>query len=77
MISVCRCDVSDRKDVFKVAEIVKKEVGDITILINNAGIGEFSTFLDHVSDNIVRIVDINFMAHYWASNKIYKIYIYI
>ncbi|XP_020300394.1 short-chain dehydrogenase/reductase family 16C member 6-like [Pseudomyrmex gracilis] len=61
-----QCDVSDRKDVFKVAEIVKKEVGDITILINNAGIGEFSTFLDHVPDNIVRIVDINFMAHYWT-----------
>ncbi|RWR98364.1 short-chain dehydrogenase/reductase family 16C member 6-like protein, partial [Dinothrombium tinctorium] len=31
------CDVGKKSDVYKTAEIVRKEVGDVTILVNNAG----------------------------------------
>ena len=32
------CDVSDRKTIYEVAERVKSEVGQVSMLINNAGI---------------------------------------
>ncbi|XP_012529097.1 short-chain dehydrogenase/reductase family 16C member 6 isoform X2 [Monomorium pharaonis] len=60
-----QCDVSKREDVFSVAEKVKKEVGDVTILVNNAGIMPCHAFLDHTSDEIRRIFDINVLAHFW------------
>ncbi|GAB1866596.1 NADP-retinol dehydrogenase [Camponotus japonicus] len=60
-----QCDVSEREQVLSVAEKVKKEVGDVTILVNNAGIMPCHAFLDHTTDEIKRIFDINVLAHFW------------
>ncbi|XP_072751982.1 short-chain dehydrogenase/reductase family 16C member 6-like isoform X2 [Anoplolepis gracilipes] len=60
-----QCDVSNREEVLRVAEKIKKEVGDVTILINNAGIMPCHAFLDHSSDEIKRIFEINVLAHFW------------
>lgn len=60
-----KCDVSKREEVFSVAERVKKEVGDVSILVNNAGIMPCHSFLDHTTDEIRRIFDINILAHFW------------
>ncbi|KYQ56151.1 Short-chain dehydrogenase/reductase family 16C member 6 [Trachymyrmex zeteki] len=60
-----QCDVSNRDHVFSVAERVKQEVGNVTILVNNAGIMPCHAFLDHTSDEIRRIFDINVLAHFW------------
>ncbi|XP_011692672.1 PREDICTED: short-chain dehydrogenase/reductase family 16C member 6-like isoform X3 [Wasmannia auropunctata] len=60
-----QCDVSKRENVFSVAERVKREVGDVTILVNNAGIMPCHAFLDHTVDEIRRIFDINVLAHFW------------
>jgi all-trans-retinol dehydrogenase (NAD+) len=60
--------VTNREEVFKVAEKVKKEVGIVTILINNAGIGIIKKFLDFSKDDIDRVIDVNLKAHYWASD---------
>ncbi|EFN86973.1 Epidermal retinal dehydrogenase 2, partial [Harpegnathos saltator] len=62
-----RCDVSDKDEVFKTAEKVRKEVGDITVLINNAAVGPFRAFHDYNIDDISWVINVNFMAHYWAS----------
>lgn len=61
-----RCDVTNREEVSIVAEKVKKEVGDVTILINNAGIGIVKTILNFSNDEITRNININFTAHYWT-----------
>ncbi|TGZ55688.1 Short-chain dehydrogenase/reductase family 16C member 6 [Temnothorax longispinosus] len=60
-----------REEVFRVAEKVKKEVGDVTILVNNAGIAFVKSFLNHSLDEIRRVIDVNVTAHYWASNGYY------
>jgi len=65
-----RCNVADREEIFRVAEKVKKEVGEVTILVNNAGIGFVKSFLNHSLDEIVQIIHVNLLAHYWASNII-------
>ncbi|XP_032678938.1 short-chain dehydrogenase/reductase family 16C member 6-like isoform X2 [Odontomachus brunneus] len=60
-----KCDVSKREEVFEVAARVQKEVGNVTILVNNAGIMPCHAFLDHTTDEIMRIFDINVLAHFW------------
>ncbi|XP_025157211.1 short-chain dehydrogenase/reductase family 16C member 6 [Harpegnathos saltator] len=61
-----RCDVSDKDEVFKTAEKVRKEVGDVTILVNNAGIAPIQTFENYNTDEISKVINVNFMAHYWT-----------
>ncbi|XP_024878205.1 short-chain dehydrogenase/reductase family 16C member 6-like [Temnothorax curvispinosus] len=61
-----RCNVADREEVFRVAEKVKKEIGDVTILVNNAGIGIFKSFLNHSLDEIERVMNVNATAHFWT-----------
>lgn len=63
-----QCDVADREQVFKVAEKVKKEIGDVTILINNAGIACFRKFQDFSINEIEEVIDVNIMGHYWVSD---------
>ncbi|KAL6437448.1 hypothetical protein ACFW04_005139 [Cataglyphis niger] len=60
-----QCNVTDRKEVFKVADKVRKEVGDVTILVNNAGIVFVKKLLDQSADEIRRVIDVNFISHYW------------
>ncbi|XP_072752201.1 17-beta-hydroxysteroid dehydrogenase 13-like [Anoplolepis gracilipes] len=61
-----QCNVADRHEVFRVAEKVRKEVGDVTILVNNAGIIFLKKFLDQSVDEITRVIDVNIMSHYWT-----------
>lgn len=60
-----KCDVTDRDEVFRVAENVRKDVGDVTILVNNAGIMPCHTLLDHTPDEIRKVFDVNVIAHFW------------
>ncbi|XP_011165455.1 17-beta-hydroxysteroid dehydrogenase 13 [Solenopsis invicta] len=60
-----QCDVTKREDVLAIAKKVKEEVGDVTILINNAGIMPCHNFLDHTADSIIKSVNVNVLAHFW------------
>ncbi|XP_012524886.1 17-beta-hydroxysteroid dehydrogenase 13 [Monomorium pharaonis] len=60
-----QCDVTRREDVFAVAKKVKEEVGDVTILVNNAGIMPCHVLLDHTINEIVQLFNVNVLAHFW------------
>ncbi|XP_007531587.1 epidermal retinol dehydrogenase 2 [Erinaceus europaeus] len=60
------CDCSKREDIYRVAEQVKKEVGDVSILINNAGIVTGRSFLQCPDDLMEKSFDVNFKAHLWT-----------
>ncbi|XP_018354254.1 PREDICTED: 17-beta-hydroxysteroid dehydrogenase 13-like [Trachymyrmex septentrionalis] len=59
------CNVTKREDVFAVAKRVKEEVGDVTILVNNAGIMPCHAFSDHMVDEIIQMFNINVLGHFW------------
>lgn len=61
-----RCDVSNRVMVNETVEKVKKDVGDITIVINNAGIMPTHSLLDHTPEEIEKITNVNLLAHFWV-----------
>ncbi|RWS31753.1 Short-chain dehydrogenase/reductase family 16C member 6-like protein, partial [Leptotrombidium deliense] len=60
------CDVTNRKEVYKVADKVKHEVGNVTILVNNAGIVSGKPFFE-IDDNMIeKTYQVNVLAHYWT-----------
>lgn len=63
---VYTCDCSVREEVYRVANQVKREVGDITILINNAGVVTGKKFMDCPDALIQKTMEINSLAHFWT-----------
>lgn len=58
-------DVTNRDTVLETGSTVLKEVGDVTILINNAGIMPQHEILKHSVNEIRKVYEINTIAHYW------------
>ncbi|KAJ7398356.1 hypothetical protein BTVI_126047 [Pitangus sulphuratus] len=62
------CDCSKRQDVYSVADQVKKEVGDVNILVNNAGIVTGKAFIDSPDSLVEKTMEVNAMAHFWIDH---------
>ncbi|XP_071410588.1 epidermal retinol dehydrogenase 2-like [Pithys albifrons albifrons] len=61
------CDCSKRQDIYRVADQVKREVGDVSILVNNAGIVTGKTFLNCPDSLVEKTMEVNTMAHFWTT----------
>ncbi|MET1032453.1 3-ketoacyl-ACP reductase [Domibacillus tundrae] len=57
-------DVSNLDEVAAAVEKVKNELGGVDILINNAGIAKFGSFLDLDPEEWKKIIDVNLMGVY-------------
>nr|XP_022916266.1 estradiol 17-beta-dehydrogenase 11 [Onthophagus taurus] len=62
-----KVDITKREEVYKVAEQVKKDAGDITILINNAGVVSGYHLLDIPDHLIQRTFEVNAISHFWTT----------
>uniref|UniRef100_T1JB39 Uncharacterized protein n=1 Tax=Strigamia maritima TaxID=126957 RepID=T1JB39_STRMM len=60
------CDLSNKDEIYKTAERVKEDVGNVTILINNAGIVTGKPLLDSPDHMIQRTFAVNILAHFWT-----------
>ncbi|KAG0211487.1 hypothetical protein BGX28_007848 [Mortierella sp. GBA30] len=56
------CDVSDPEDIARVAKEIREDVGEPTILVNNAGIVNGKPILDLSVADIKRTMDVNFLG---------------
>ncbi|XP_057655949.1 estradiol 17-beta-dehydrogenase 11-like [Diorhabda carinulata] len=61
-----KCNIADRKNVYEVAKKTQDEVGDVSVLINNAGVVSGYSLLDTPDDLIQRTFDVNIVAHFWT-----------
>ena len=57
------CDLSNKDEIYSVSKTVKKQVGDVSILINNAGIVSGTYLLDTPDGEIVRYVGLSILIH--------------
>jgi len=60
------CDVSNKQTVFDTATVVKKEAGEIDILINNAGVVVGKPFIEYTPEEIEFTMNVNLMARFWV-----------
>ncbi|NXF75728.1 DHB11 dehydrogenase, partial [Sclerurus mexicanus] len=60
-------DCSKREEIYSAAEKVKKEIGDVTILVNNAGVITVADLLSTQDHQIERMFEVNILAHMWTT----------
>ncbi|XP_061457331.1 retinol dehydrogenase 10 isoform X1 [Rhineura floridana] len=61
------CDVSKRENVYTTAERVRKEVGEVSVLVNNAGVVSGHHLLECPDELIERTMMVNCHAHFWTT----------
>ncbi|KAK6626445.1 hypothetical protein RUM44_008918 [Polyplax serrata] len=66
------CDLTNREEIYKTANSVKRTIGNVSILVNNAGIVFGKTLLDLPDEEIDTTFQVNILAHYWTTKAFLK-----
>lgn len=61
-----QCDVSKKEAVHELGRRVRREVGDVNILVNNAGIMVTKQFMQFSDSEIENTVNVNLMGQVWC-----------
>ncbi|GFY59576.1 hypothetical protein TNIN_460541 [Trichonephila inaurata madagascariensis] len=61
------CDISDLQEVQRVGKEVQQDVGDVTIVVNNAGILQNILFVDLDPAKIKKTLEVNVLSHFWIN----------
>jgi len=65
-ITYYKCDVSQWAEVEAVAKRIKEEIGEPTVLINNAGVVQGKPILSLSERDIRQTFGVNTLAHWWT-----------
>ena len=65
-----KCNLRNRSEIYKLAKKVREEVGEVTLLVNNAGIVTGKRLLDTSDEEILATFDVNLLAHFWVSSSL-------
>ncbi|KAF5388295.1 hypothetical protein D9615_000616 [Tricholomella constricta] len=65
-ITYYKCDVSKWEEVEAVSKKVVEEIGDPTVLINNAGVVQGKLILDLKPEDVTQTFSVNTLAHFWT-----------
>lgn len=61
-----KCNITSTHDLHETAELIRKEHGDPTVLVNNAGLARTGTILDESEAAIRGTFEVNILAHFWT-----------
>ncbi|PKY03722.1 putative short-chain dehydrogenases/reductase [Aspergillus campestris IBT 28561] len=59
-------DITSRAALKQVADQIRKDHGDPTVLINNAGVALEGSILDEPDEHIRRTMEVNTLSHFWT-----------
>ncbi|EDL99511.1 hydroxysteroid (17-beta) dehydrogenase 13, isoform CRA_a [Rattus norvegicus] len=65
VVHVFVVDCSNRAEIYKSVDQVKKEVGDIEIVVNNAGAIYPADLLSTKDEEITKTFEVNILGHFW------------
>ncbi|POI31832.1 hypothetical protein CIB84_004417 [Bambusicola thoracicus] len=60
-------DCSKREEIYSTAEKVKKDIGDVSILVNNAGVIAAADLLSTQDHQVEKTFEVNILAHIWTT----------
>ncbi|MGD0592779.1 MAG: SDR family oxidoreductase [Acidimicrobiales bacterium] len=60
------CDVAERDAVQQLAEDIAAAVGDVEVLVNNAGIWRFTSLPDTLEGDAARVLGVNLLGTLWC-----------
>lgn len=63
------CDVSNIDQIKSTADKLRREIGDVDVVVNNAGILNGGPFLLLKDEEIKRTIDINLLAYFWTCRQ--------
>lgn len=69
-VALATADVSNIDEVNVAVNQIKSELGQIDILINNAGVGKFGKFLELTPEEFKNMIDINLMGVYYVTRAV-------
>lgn len=67
---IYKCDISNEEDVKKMFENIKNEIGDITCLVNNAGIAIDNDLENKDSKEFMKVIEVNLLGTYLVSKYV-------
>jgi len=65
-INYYKCDVSKWEEVERVSKQIVEELGDPTVIVNNAGVVQGKSLVELSPDDIRQTMDTNVLAHFWT-----------
>ena len=65
-ISLYQCDVSQYERVKESFDKIRRDIGDVSILVNNAGVVSTKGLLETTPEQFERTVSVNLIAHAWT-----------
>lgn len=65
-IKYYKCDITDREKVMELATSISKAQGDVSILLNNAGVCYQHNIVDASEKTLRSLYDVNIIAHYFT-----------
>ena len=63
-ISFYQCDITSPQQITDIANRIRSEIGEPSILINNAGIGVSNTILESTPETLRKIFDVNVISQW-------------
>ncbi|XP_064225092.1 17-beta-hydroxysteroid dehydrogenase 13 isoform X2 [Aotus nancymaae] len=63
-------DCSNREEIYSSVNQVKKEVGDVTIVVNNAGTVYPADLLSTKDEEITKTFEVNILGHFWITKAL-------
>lgn len=69
-VIVCQVDVSNRNSIDAAVQVVRAELGPVSILVNNAGISPEKDFVDITEEDWDRVMDINLKGTFFCTQAV-------
>uniref|UniRef100_A0A8C4Q1D3 Short-chain dehydrogenase/reductase 3 n=1 Tax=Eptatretus burgeri TaxID=7764 RepID=A0A8C4Q1D3_EPTBU len=60
------CDVADRHAVYRQAQVTRQKVGEVTVLVNNAGVVAGHSLLNIDDEALLSTEHVNVLGHFWT-----------
>ncbi len=60
-----------RDEIYHAAARIKDDIGQVSILVNNAGIVSGDSLLNTPDNKIIKTFEVNTLAHFWTIKVVY------